>query len=135
LGGKIYIAEMNGPGLALPDITTAAKVDPQAISKPRCVAARILVKEYEVDLDNAESNVHTVEGLCFRPVTPTGHTLVVRVPEGTLGQGIETQGVSVGGVYGKRAWTVGYSFGDGDKDGVAGDDGKERESEGAGGSE
>lgn len=95
---------MDDPGLALPDITTAAKVDPQAISKPRRVAARILVKEYEADLDNAESNVHTVqEGLCFRPVMPTGHPLVVRVPEGTLSTDTETQGVSVGGVYGEGA--------------------------------
>ncbi|KYG40787.1 hypothetical protein M433DRAFT_8485 [Acidomyces richmondensis BFW] len=113
VGGEIYIAGLNDPELPLPDTPDKAKADSKAISKLRHVADSILANGSGVD--DADSDVYTVrEGLCFRPVTPTGNPVVARVPKGMLGPGIETQDVPVGGVYvatGHGPWGISLALG------------------------
>ncbi len=110
IGGEIYIAGLNSSTLPLPSVATGTKIDDAAIEQLREVATRLL------GLPGDEENLGTVrQGLCYRPVTPSGRPIISRVPDQKLGGGISTR-PDGGGVFisaGHGPWGISLSLGTG----------------------
>ena len=112
IGGEIYIAGLNDPGLPLPDLATDAKIDKASIEQLKKVAQRLLGEDGTDVLDLEVGR----EGLCFRPVTPRGVPILCRISDEQLGGRIETKPGAEGGVYiaaGHGPWGISQSLGTG----------------------
>jgi len=111
VGGEIYVAGLNSDAIPLPARATDALVDDAAIARLRAVAAKLL------GLPGREEELEVVrQGLCFRPVTPTGRPIVARVDDALLGGGMATRGGGEGGVFlsaGHGPWGISLSLGTG----------------------
>ncbi|KAJ9134518.1 FAD dependent oxidoreductase [Coniochaeta hoffmannii] len=95
IGGHIYIAGLNSATLPLPE-AGGGKAKPREgdIARLKETAADLLGPE--VGADDLEG---VREGLCFRPVTPSGRPIVARVRDEDLGIGVKTRPGSEGGVF------------------------------------
>ena len=113
LGGEIYIAGLNDPTLHIPATPTEAKamINKDSTAKLKKVATRLMVAEGSADaLDIIR------EGLCFRPVTPSGHPILGRIDDEKLGPRLRTLGENEGGVWlaaGHGPWGISHSLGTG----------------------
>lgn len=111
MGGEIYLAGLNDASIPLPKIATDAKLDPAAIERLKDVAKRML------GLQSGEDDLEILrEGLCFRPVTPRGLPIIIRVPDAKLGENFATRGGGDGGVFfaaGHGPWGISNSLGTG----------------------
>ena len=111
IGGEIYIAGLNDPGMPLPEVATDTKVKESSIEELKEVAQRLLGQD---GTDVSDLQVLR-EGLCFRPVTRRGEPILSRIPDEQLG-GIETKPGVDGGVYvaaGHGPWGISQSLGTG----------------------
>ncbi|KAI9723078.1 MAG: hypothetical protein M1828_004326 [Chrysothrix sp. TS-e1954] len=110
MGGEIYVAGLNAPGLPLPASAEDAKVDDQAVEKLKEVATRMLgVPGEEDDLEVLR------KGLCFRPVTSRGPPVVCRISDKNL-DGMRTRTGDGGGLFiaaGHGPWGISQSLGTG----------------------
>jgi glycine/D-amino acid oxidase-like deaminating enzyme len=111
LGGEIYVAGLNDSTLPLPGVAGEATPRREDVERLRRAAAELLGPEV------GEDDVEVVrEGLCFRPVTPSGRPVVSRVADADLGIGIKTRAGADGGVYiaaGHGPWGISLSLGTG----------------------
>ena len=113
IGGEIYVAGLNDATLRIPSTPAGAKdmVDPSSIEKLKKVATRMLVK------DDGPDDLDVVRnGLCFRPVTPSGRPILSRINDEKLGEGFKTLGHGEGGVWmaaGHGPWGISHSLGTG----------------------
>ena len=93
MGGEIYIAGLNNPSLALPELATDSRVDESAVNKLKKAAQRLLGTPEKLD------EIEVVrKGLCFRPVTKQGTPILARIQDENLG-GLSTRGAGEGGVW------------------------------------
>ena len=72
-GGEIYIAGLNDPSLALPELATDRKLEPEKLAVLMEEAKRLVGAEGKEELEVLR------EGLCFRPVTRRGTPIVAEV--------------------------------------------------------
>lgn len=111
IGEEIYIAGLNSTNIPLPKVATDAKIQLAAIEQLKGVAKRMLgILDQDDDLQVLR------EGLCFRPVTPSGRPIVSKIPDDKLGGGFSTRGGGAGGVFvaaGHGAWGISQSLGTG----------------------
>lgn len=111
LGGEIYVAGLNSSAIPLSAVATETRVDDAAIARLKAVAAKLL------GLPGREEELDVVrQGLCFRPVTPSGRPIVARVADAQLGGGMGTRGGGLGGVFlsaGHGPWGISLSLGTG----------------------
>ncbi|KAF1933094.1 FAD dependent oxidoreductase [Didymella exigua CBS 183.55] len=110
VGGELYLAGLNSTNIPLPDVATDAVASEKAIAQLKTCARAMLA-------DSGAGREMEVlrEGLCFRPVTPSGRPLVTRVPDERLG-GVRTRGGGEGGVFiaaGHGAWGISQGPGTG----------------------
>lgn len=112
IGGHIYIAGLNSSTLPLPEVAGGkAKPRERDIARLKETAAELL--GLEVGADDLEV---VREGLCFRPVTPSGRPIVARVRDEDLGIGVKTRPGAEGGVFvaaGHGPWGISLSLGTG----------------------
>ncbi|KAF9879479.1 hypothetical protein CkaCkLH20_03022 [Colletotrichum karsti] len=109
VGGHVYIAGVNAPSLALPELPGQTPVSAAAINQLKETAERI------VNVPEGELKV-VRQGLCFRPVTTSGAPILTRIPDGRLGGGVSTRSGADGGVYvaaGHGPWGISLSLGTG----------------------
>lgn len=112
IGGHIYVAGLNSSALPLPD-ASRGKAEPRRrdIARLMETAAELLGPEV------GASDLEVVrEGLCFRPVTPSGAPIVARVRDEDLGVGVKTRPAAEGGVFlaaGHGPWGISLSLGTG----------------------
>ncbi|KAK3695414.1 FAD dependent oxidoreductase [Podospora appendiculata] len=107
VGGRIYVAGLNHPGMVLPEQAGGAPVQSEAVEVLRATARELLEGE---DMEIVR------EGLCFRPVTPWGRPVIARVQDGDLGVGMATREGAEGGVYvaaGHGPWGISLALGTG----------------------
>lgn len=112
INGQIYIAGLNSSALPLPGTAGEAKPREEDIARLRETAAELLGPQ-EGGADDLEV---VREGLCFRPVTPSGVPIVARVRDVDLGIGIKTRPGAEGGVFvaaGHGPWGISLSLGTG----------------------
>lgn len=112
VGGQIYIAGLNSSALPLPGTAGEAKPREADIARLRETASELLGPQ-EGGADDLEV---VREGLCFRPVTPSGVPIVARVGDVDLGIGIKTRPGAEGGVFvaaGHGPWGISLSLGTG----------------------
>lgn len=111
VGGEIYVAGLNSSTIPLPALATEMQIDDEAIAQLKTVSAKLL------GLPGKEEELEVVrQGLCFRPVTPSGRPIVTRVPDAQLGGGMATRGGGMGGVFlsaGHGPWGISLSLGTG----------------------
>ncbi|KAH9948427.1 nucleotide-binding domain-containing protein [Amylocystis lapponica] len=101
-GGDVWLGGLNSGAVPLPALPGDAAVDADAVARLVGVARELCGAGVEV----------LGEGLCFRPVTPTGRPAVVRLGEEDLGGGV----VPPGGVFvatGHGPWGISLSLGTG----------------------
>ena len=89
IGGDIYVAGLNEPGLELASRPGKTPPDPKAVERLKKVAKRMLGVDEEVEVVR--------EGLCFRPVGGRG-PIIGRVPRKVLG-GAMMNGTGDSGVF------------------------------------
>jgi glycine/D-amino acid oxidase-like deaminating enzyme len=102
LGGDVWVGGYNSSSIPLPAIATWSVPQPDTIS--------ILVKTGKA-LCGDDVNIIR-EGLCFRPVVPTGRPVIARMHEADLGDGVKVSG----GVFvatGHGPWGISLSLGTG----------------------
>lgn len=112
IGGEIYVAGLNDPGLPLPERATDAKIDPKSIEEMKQVAQNLLGQD-GTDVSDLEV---VREGVCFRPVTQRGVPILCRIADEDLGGNIETRPGEDGGVFiaaGHGPWGISLSLGTG----------------------
>lgn len=112
IGGHIYVSGLNSSTLPLPEAARGkAKPREQDIARIKETAAELLGPEAGAD------DLEVVrEGLCFRPVTPSGYPIVARVRDEDLGIGVKTRAGAEGGVFlaaGHGPWGISLSLGTG----------------------
>lgn len=111
VNGEIYIAGLNTSSLPLQDVVDGFKEpDPAALDKLKETARELL------GVDGGDDLVVVREGLCFRPVTPSGRPIICRVPDEELGIGVKTRKGADGGVFvatGHGPWGISLSLGTG----------------------
>ena len=108
MSGEIYIAGLNDPSLALPDLSTESKVDENSVQILQKTAQRFLGAQGE-DLEVLRS------GLCFLPISNRGTPILGRIPDKSLG-GPTTRDGAEGGVWlaaGHGPWGIILSLGSG----------------------
>jgi glycine/D-amino acid oxidase-like deaminating enzyme len=110
LSDEVYIAGLNSTSIPLPELSTDAKIRPEAIETLKQTAKKML------GLPGCDDDLQILrEGLCFRPVTSSGRPIISKVPDSKLG-GIKTRGGGEGGVFvaaGHGAWGIAQSLGSG----------------------
>jgi glycine/D-amino acid oxidase-like deaminating enzyme len=112
LGGEVYIAGLNDSTIPLPDPSTPAEIQSEAIETLKKTATRLLgLRGSKTD------DLETIrEGLCFRPVTSSGRPIISRLKDGVLGGGMKTRPGAEGGVFiaaGHGPWGISLSLGTG----------------------
>lgn len=111
IGGHIYIAGLNSSALPLPKVAGESKPREGDIARLRETASELLGPD--VGPDDLEI---VREGLCFRPVTPSGRPILSRVRDADLGIGIKTRPGPEGGVFiaaGHGPWGISMALGTG----------------------
>lgn len=110
LDEEVYIAGLNSTSIPLPELSTDAKIQPEAIETLKQTAKRMLC------LPGGDDDLQIMrESLCFRAVTSSGRPIISKVPDSKLG-GIKTRGGDQGGVFiatGHGAWGISQSLGSG----------------------
>jgi glycine/D-amino acid oxidase-like deaminating enzyme len=112
IGGHIYVAGLNSATLPLPE-AEGGKARPRQgdIARLKETAAELLGPEVGAgDLEVVR------EGLCFRPVTPSGRPILARMKDEDLGIGVKTRSGREGGVYvaaGHGPWGISLGLGTG----------------------
>ncbi|KAF2843443.1 FAD dependent oxidoreductase-like protein superfamily [Patellaria atrata CBS 101060] len=110
-GGEIYVAGLNNASLELPELSSDAKINEDAIAQLKDVGKRMLGLE-----DGTDDLEVLREGLCFRPVTPSGRPILSRIPDSKLGNGFSTAGAGKGGIFlaaGHGPWGISQCLGTG----------------------
>jgi glycine/D-amino acid oxidase-like deaminating enzyme len=111
LGGHIYIAGLNSSTIPLPNLPGEQHLDSAAIESLKETATALLGSDADPD------DLKIVrEGLCFRPVTPTGSPVIARIDDEDLGVGVSTRPGADGGVFvaaGHGPWGISLSLGTG----------------------
>ncbi|QIW94577.1 hypothetical protein AMS68_000095 [Peltaster fructicola] len=110
VGGEIYIAGLNDPDLALPELATDAVPDHACIQELVQVSQRFLGQD-GTDVSDLEV---VRQGLCFRPITTSGVPIVSRIDPRRLGPAYTGQ--QHGGVFvstGHGPWGISHSLGTG----------------------
>jgi len=114
LGGEIYIAGVNSSTLPLPKLPGEAQVLETEMAKLRVVADELVAVSGE---EGEKGELEVVrEAVCFRPVTPAGRPLLLRLSDEKLGINISTRPGSEGGVFvaaGHGPWGISLSLGTG----------------------
>ncbi|TDZ35938.1 putative oxidoreductase [Colletotrichum spinosum] len=109
MGGNVYLAGVNSPGLELPELPGQTPVSDAAIRQLKQTAENIIHVE--------EGNLEVVrQGLCFRPVTTSGEPILTRIPNNRLGSDMSTRSGAEGGVFvasGHGPWGISLSLGTG----------------------
>ncbi|KAJ4985678.1 FAD dependent oxidoreductase superfamily protein [Stagonosporopsis vannaccii] len=110
IGGELYLAGLNSTSIPLPEVATDVVASEKAIKQLKSCAKAMM-------MENGAGNEIEVlrQGLCFRPVTPSGRPLVSRIPDEKLG-GVWTRGGGDGGVFiaaGHGAWGISHAPGTG----------------------
>lgn len=111
LGGEIYVAGLNSTTIPLPDLPTDAVIDSASIAELLAVGRKLLGSG--TDTDDLEIGR---EGLCFRPVTPSGQPIVSKVPEKYMVKDKVAPFEELGGVFvaaGHGPWGIALSLGTG----------------------
>jgi glycine/D-amino acid oxidase-like deaminating enzyme len=104
IGGEIYIAGLNNADIALPDLATEAVIEEEAIQELKRTAQRMCgIPGREIEVLR--------QGLCFRPVTPSGEPILSKVDEKKLGGVRSRDGVFVAAGHGP--WGISLSLGTG----------------------
>lgn len=108
VNGEIYVAGLNSSTIPLPDVQSGfAEPDPACLATIEDTAKQLL----------GQDGLEVVrEGLCFRPVTPSGTPIIARVKDEDLGAGIKTRHGADGGVFlvtGHGPWGISLSLGTG----------------------
>ncbi|KAL0937516.1 FAD dependent oxidoreductase superfamily [Colletotrichum truncatum] len=109
VGGHVYLAGVNSPGLTLPSLPGQTPISAAAIAQLKQTAERII----NVNKDELEV---VRQGLCFRPVTTSGAPILSRIPDSRLGSGVSTRAGAEGGVFvaaGHGPWGISLSLGTG----------------------
>ncbi|KAK1768805.1 FAD dependent oxidoreductase [Phialemonium atrogriseum] len=111
IGGNIYIAGLNSSAIPLPEPAGPAKAQEASIARLKQSANELLGS------DAGHDDLEILrEGLCFRPVTPSGKPIISRIPDEHLGIGVNTRAGADGGVYvaaGHGPWGISLSLGTG----------------------
>ncbi|KAI9845036.1 MAG: hypothetical protein M1838_001940 [Thelocarpon superellum] len=116
IGREIYVSGLNSTTISLPAIATDAQVDPASMVQLRKVAARLVESEGAAPTHVGDELEVVREGVCFRPVSATGHPFLFRVPDEQLGAGVTTRAGRDGGVFiaaGHGPWGISLSLGTG----------------------
>lgn len=108
--GEIYVAGLNDPDLALPELATDAVPDKQSIEGLIRVSKQLLSQD-----GTDVSDLQIVrQGLCFRPITTKGMPIVTRIDPKRLGP--TYRHAKEGGVFvsaGHGPWGISHSLGTG----------------------
>ncbi|KAK1758497.1 FAD dependent oxidoreductase [Echria macrotheca] len=114
-GGHVYIAGLNSTTIPLQDAAEKASVHAEAITALK-ETAKTLLGNTGPDGSAVDDLEIVREGLCFRPVTPSGLPIIGRIPDQDLGVGISTRPGADGGVFiatGHGPWGISMSLGTG----------------------
>ncbi|KAI0770858.1 nucleotide-binding domain-containing protein [Irpex lacteus] len=102
LGGDVWLGGYNSSYIPLPALASQAVPDPSSISVLVNTGKALCGEDVEI----------VREGLCFRPVAPTGRPVIARMHEADLGDGVKVNG----GVFvatGHGPWGISLSLGTG----------------------
>ncbi|KZF21251.1 FAD dependent oxidoreductase-like protein [Xylona heveae TC161] len=131
LGGEIYLAGVNSSTIPLPEKATESEPQRESMQQLEHTAKQLLGIASDKSTAEGEGAGATVggqlsgslsdlelvrEGLCFRPVTPSGKPILTRIQDDKLGYGISTRGGGEGGVFvsaGHGPWGISMSLGTG----------------------
>ena len=106
--GVIYLAGVNSPRLALPELATGAKLSKTSVDQLKDIAKQVIDSDSELEVVRA--------GLCFRPVTDKGIPVLARIRDEDLGSAVSTRKGAEGGVFvatGHGPWGISLSLGTG----------------------
>ncbi|KAL7276663.1 hypothetical protein RUND412_000323 [Rhizina undulata] len=99
---EIYLAGLNSSSIQIPDTADEVEPIPAEIEKLKAFAEKILGKQAEI----------VAEGLCLRPVTPSGLPVVGKVPDEWVGLK-KGDGAGVFVAAGHGPWGISLSLGTG----------------------
>ena len=112
---EIYVAGLNSSTLPLPELATDLHKDEKAQKQLQEVTVRLSGASKE-GASISENDLEVVrEGLCFRPVAPTGNPILCRINDEKFGK--RTSGMEKGGgifvAAGHGPWGISMSLGTG----------------------
>ncbi|KAF2236713.1 FAD dependent oxidoreductase [Viridothelium virens] len=113
IGSEIYVAGLNDSSLRIPTTPAGAEalVDEGSVERLRKVATRMMVRE------GCPDDLEVIRtGLCFRPVTASGRSILDRIADKKLSGGFKTLGGGEGGVWiaaGHGPWGISLALGTG----------------------
>ena len=95
IGGELWVAGLNSSTIPLPDLPTDAVIDKASIAELMDVSRKLMGSGTDID-----DLVLEREGLCFRPITPSGKPIISTIAAQSLVEGCKSKvPVKQGGVY------------------------------------